>query len=401
MYGGGNTFSKHKKNDACERTVEIVSLTEQLQLARQYFMQGNFDQCIILCDEVLTGNPTYSEALSLKSSALLQEDRFEEARAVAESNFEHNLTPEATNALIGVYLEIGRMGKVLELTDYVTKTWGENYLNLYSRACALICSQRFLDGIRVNREALGRFYTKYKHRDSYLPQHIDMLVKLYDGISLAYLSLNQYKEALKEAENSLAYRENAATSLFVKGTVLLHMRKLDDAKRCFAASFRAGCKLPEVYCAFGYAHLYSGNYEFASKILKKAYEMDLYDLRIAVGMFDAYCLDGRENALQEADRLIRETSGIKVRDGTEVRLFNVTTRLPYAREFHVSEGRPSLIIVYIWNPLSNAGYGHAAIKVEHLGKYYYFSWFPSGDDYKNLPYARRAMPPLTYFSCFF
>ena len=68
----------------------------------------------------------------------------------------------------------------------------------------------------------------------------------------------------------------------------------------------------------------------------------------------------------------------------------VTTKTPAL--FKPLRQNKSYVVVYIWNPLSDEDFGHAAIKVVDKGEEFYFSWFPSGDHYGNAPGLFRSTP---------
>ena len=411
LRGGGNTPSKQASESKSNYTIMTQSylleyLEELLFNAMQFSENNEFDQCILLCDQILSVSMTNPLALSLKSDALLQKDQFEEALKVAKFNFEHNLVPVAAASLMKVYLEMREPDEVLRLIEYVARKFGANPGDLYCKASALISLGRFKEGIEVSKMALSGLQ---KERPIEANRYIGMLVKLYDGISLSHLELKEYEEALNNAEESLKCIKNkgtltlvegvnVATALLVKGTVFLHIRKLDEAIHCFEAVLAVGCKTPycnfEVYCGLGYAYLYKKDYNSALKYFRYAYDIDQKDFRVAVGLFDTYCAMGEYHG---ADRLIK---GASIRQGevANIGLDKITTQLPFVKEVHAIEGRPSFVVVYIWNIFSHDDFtedhGHAAIKIVHLGKSYYFSWFPSGDNLLNLPGMKRATPPF-------
>lgn len=443
MYGGGKTEN---------------SVKDLLVLASSSLKVGKLEECIALCNMILANEPTNSMGLYLKCQALLKKNKLEEALTVAELLFTYNPTtnnkiadflvdnfrqfleidsarcinlcknildiyPNHLKTLMfkcEAYLVSGEFDQALNLTDDISSKYKKNNFRLYySKASALFYLEKYPEALEICRLALAQFHQEHPDERSCSPEDVFTLSRIHEYMSEILHRLKEYRKALKNAERSLDYynryshllgeRSFPLDSLFTKGSVLLHMRRLSEARDCFnilLEKSKDAEKSPEIYIGLGYSYFYDKQFKLALEMFEKGHEISPGDWRIAIGLFNSYVSIGTKEYCDRAERLLKKKvvwpmenevplSEIALREGCILKKeFNNPIMVDFARSGYWPEDIFFVLKVYIWQPRSDKDYGHAAIKILRVGgKSHYFSWWPSGTDYRNFPGKKRATPP--------
>ncbi len=396
-----NAYFKIGEFDECLR--ECKQLIQQDEnniearhlLSNAYFQLDQFDDCLRECHQLLQYNEKDINARLLLSDVHLFKEEFDEALRHAEYAQQIELSARTWGHLGNLYIDYDSE-KALFAIDKALEIAPNNLFFQHLKFIPLLDLNRLEEAEEQIKIMKNLFDKEFPNEETYSYLHFRYLsTAYYGGLGLIYFAQGKYKQSLINIDKGLKLNTQNPGLLLSKGVSLLLERKNYAAIEVFKCAQEIRLNSFELHCAIGFAYLYNKQYELAVEALEQAFNLSkgygiataFYDAYYvtAIALYDAYI---GNNEIIKANKLVDtcQISGFMESTTSSPRLF--------------AKVRPSsYIIVYIWNPKHDrspqhrdADYGHAAIKVVHNGESFYFSWFPSGNDYTNEKGIPRATP---------